>query len=68
MVAVFSLESEPVVENGFHCAKEADSSKDSVCVFTRHAAHQRIGKNVANAGTGSVSDFVVETAGAYTFF
>lgn len=32
-----------------------------------YAAHQRIGKNVANAGTGSVSDFVVETAGAHTF-
>lgn len=33
-----------------------------------YAAHQRIGKNVANAGTGSASDFVVETAGAHTFF
>ena len=32
-----------------------------------YAAHQRIGKNVANAGTGLVSDFVVETTGAHTF-
>ena len=32
-----------------------------------YAAHQRIGKNVANAGTGSVSDFVVETAGGRSY-
>ena len=31
-----------------------------------YAAHQRIGKNVANAGTGAVSDFDEETAGALT--
>ena len=33
--------------------------------YARHTS--ALAKNVANAGTGSVSNFVVETAGAHTF-
>lgn len=32
-----------------------------------HAAHQRVGKNVADAGAGAISDFVVETTGTHAF-